>query len=470
MQVVGYPLWNIIYNLLFHPLREYPGPKLFAASTFTIYYYRVRGLGAKVVPALHEKYGPIVRISPNELSYIESQAWKDIFGHRAGGKPSFPKDPVQLGPNPPGSEGIIRSDDASHARQRRIFSHAFSDRALREQESMIRQYVEMLVKRLRMIAAAQENSSSSKQAQANMVKLFNFTTFDIMGDLAFAEPLNMLRDGEYVPWVESIFATVKLISLSHAMRRFNLEPLFKMLLSKSINQKRKEHIRFANEKVDCRMVSKTDKPDIWSLVIKNAGKDVSKGEMYSNASTFMITGTETTATVLSGFTWLVCKNPEALQKLKVEIRGLGVYLNACLEEGLRMYPPVPVASMRLVPKGGTIICDKMVPEGVTVGIPHLAAYHSARNFIDPMKFLPERWLPDTERFQDDQKSVFQPFSFGPRSCLSKNLAYHEMRLIISSIPFEFDISLVDNEDNWLDQKNYELWEKKPLFVRLTPAS
>lgn len=210
-----------------------------------------------------------------------------------------------------------------------------------------------------------------------MVKLYNFTTFDIMGDIAFAEPLNMLRDGEYIPWVESIFATVKLVSLSHAMRRFNLEPLFKMLLPKSIKHKRKEHVRFANEKVDRRMVSKTDKPDIWSLIIKNAGKDVSKGEMYSNASTFMIAGTETTATVLSGLTWLLCKNPEVLQKLKDEIRGLGgresltitnlqrlVYLNACLEEGLRMYPPVPVASMRLVPKGGAIICDKMVPEGV----------------------------------------------------------------------------------------------------------
>lgn len=199
-----------------------------------------------------------------------------------------------------------------------------------------------------------------------------------MGDIAFAEPLNMLRDGEYIPWVESIFATVKLVSLSHAMWRFNLEPLFKMLLPKSIKQKRKEHVRFANEKVDRRMVSKTDKPDIWSLVIKNAGKDVSKGEMYSNASTFMNAGTETTATVLSDLTWLLCKNPEVLQKLKDEIRGLGgresltitnlqrlVYLNACLEEGLRMYPPVPVASMRLVPKGGAIICDKMVPEGVS---------------------------------------------------------------------------------------------------------
>ncbi|KAF7524863.1 hypothetical protein PCG10_005446 [Penicillium crustosum] len=86
-----------------------------------------------------------------------------------------------------------------------------------------------------------------------------------------------------------------------------------------------------------------------------------------------------------------------------------------------------------------------------------------------MKFLPERWLPDAERFKDDQKSVFQPFSFGPRNCLG-NLAYHEMRSVISSILLEFDISLVDNADNWLDQKNYKLWEKKPLFVRLTPAS
>lgn len=70
-----------------------------------------------------------------------------------------------------------------------------------------------------MIAAAQKNDSSSKEAQADMVELYNFTTFDIMGDLTFAEPLNVLRDGEYVPWVEPIFATVKLVSLSHASKQ-----------------------------------------------------------------------------------------------------------------------------------------------------------------------------------------------------------------------------------------------------------
>ncbi|KAJ5396308.1 uncharacterized protein N7487_010611 [Penicillium crustosum] len=72
MQIIGDPLWTVIYSLLFHPLRENPGLKIFAASTFTVYYYQVRGLGAKVVPALHEKYDPIVRVSPNKPSYIES--------------------------------------------------------------------------------------------------------------------------------------------------------------------------------------------------------------------------------------------------------------------------------------------------------------------------------------------------------------------------------------------------------------
>ncbi|KAJ5592122.1 hypothetical protein N7537_009026 [Penicillium hordei] len=80
----------------------------------------------------------------------------------------------------------------------------------------------------------------------------------------------------------------------------------------------------------------------------NASKGVSEGEIYSNASTFMTAGIETTATALSGLTWLLCKNPESLQKLTDEICGLGgresltgtklqrlVYLNAYLEEGLR---------------------------------------------------------------------------------------------------------------------------------------
>ena len=328
---------------------------------------------------LHDQYGPVVRLAPNELSYIDAQAWKDIFGHRARGKPSFPKDPAQFGPDAPGVQGIIRSDETNHSRQRRIFSHAFSYKALKEQEEMIRRYVRLLIKRLTMVALASNKNPGGKEAQVDMVKLYNFTTFDVMGDLTFGEPLNMLRDGEYVPWVELIFASIKFVSLGHALRRFPmLNKFFLLLIPKSIQQKRKEHFQFTTDKVNRRMATETDNPDIWSLVIKHGGgKEISRGEMYSNASAFMIAGTETTATLLSGVTWFLCKNPDVLQKLTAEIRGLGdadqltianlqklEYLHCCLEEGLRMYPPVPAASMRLVPKGGAIICDKSVPEGV----------------------------------------------------------------------------------------------------------
>ena len=51
-----------------------------------------------------------------------------------------------------------------------------------------------------------------------------------------------------------------------------------------------------------------------------------------------------------------------------------------------------------------------------------------------------------------------------------SLAYHEMRLILAAVLWHFDIDLVDKEEVWTNQKNYELWEKKPLFVNLTPAT
>jgi cytochrome P450 len=52
----------------------------------------------------------------------------------------------------------------------------------------------------------------------------------------------------------------------------------------------------------------------------------------------------------------------------------------------------------------------------------LSANHSPSNFTDPAKFVPERWLDDTseyERYANDRREVFQPFSVGPRNCIGK---------------------------------------------------
>lgn len=58
---------------------------------------------------------------------------------------------------------------------RRIFSHAFSDKALKEQEPLFLKYIDLLVKRLK--EATRENDD----APIDMVRMLNFTTFDIMG-------------------------------------------------------------------------------------------------------------------------------------------------------------------------------------------------------------------------------------------------------------------------------------------------
>lgn len=70
----------------------------------------------------------------------------------------------------------------------------------------------------------------------------------------------------------------------------------------------------------------------------------------------------------------------------------------------------------------------------------------------------------------DKKATLQPFSFGPRNCIGKNLAYAELRLILARMIWNFDLSLSNasnsNQDAWIEQLNYVLVEKMPLRVQL----
>lgn len=94
------------------------------------------------------------------------------------------------------------------------------------------------------------------------------------------------------------------------------------------------------------------------------------------------------------------------------------YLHAILQESMRVYPPVPSTFPRTTPPGGAIVCGKFVAEGYIVGVNQMAAMSSADNFTNPTDFVPERWLGD-EKYQNDIRKAYQPFSYGPRNCLGK---------------------------------------------------
>jgi cytochrome P450 len=375
--------YRIFYNLFLHPLRRFPGPKLAAITKFQALYYRGVGKAVAWNHELHQKYGPVVRVTPNELSFIQPEAWRDINGHRIGGKPNFTKDATFYGRDfflaEGESGGIIRSDDVSHARQRRLISAAFSDKSLREQEPLLRQYVDTLVSKLSEMSKAEDD-------KVNIVDWYNFTTFDIMADLTFGEPLHLLDKGDYSTWVRALFSAFKFLVFQQVARSIpGLEAVLQTFLPKSVQEKKERHLKFATERVDKRLQMKTDRPDIWTYVLRfsnseeNKDRGLSMNEMYSNSSTFMLAGTETTATLLSGVTYMLLKHPTYMKKLVAEIRetfptresitlqklALLEYLNACIEEALRLYPPVAVGMPRIVPAQGAVICDEEIPGGVS---------------------------------------------------------------------------------------------------------
>jgi cytochrome P450 len=234
-----------------------------------------------------------------------------------------------------------------------------------------------------------------------------------------------------------------------------VEKAFKALIPPSIiMKKRDEHHNFSKERVTKRLEKGREHEgvDIWDLVLnKSEEKGLSRAEMDNNAGLFMVAGTETTATLLSGLTTLLLDNPQAMKQLTTEIRqafetptdmtiekcAALPYLNACLKEALRLYPPVVTGRSRVSPPEGSTICGHYIPPSVSlvhiletvyfflttalqylVSAPHFAMYTSASNFKDPFSFLPERWLGDP-RFEGDKRHALQPFHVGPRDCLGK---------------------------------------------------
>ena len=155
---------------------------------------------------------------------------------------------------------------------------------------------------------------------------------------------------------------------------------------------------FSKGKIEARLKFGGERGDFWDKVIAKSSpvlepekepfvkgehpaefRGMTLDEMVSNASTLAVAGSETTATLLSGVTYLLLRNPDKMRKLVAEIRSrfeneddISIhsvaelkYLLAVLDEALRLYPPVPLNPNRLVPKGGVVVCGKFVPEGVS---------------------------------------------------------------------------------------------------------
>ncbi|KLU89742.1 hypothetical protein MAPG_08711 [Magnaporthiopsis poae ATCC 64411] len=491
LYILGLPLMLLLargfYNVFLHPLRRYPGPLLCRASFLPLMLEHCRGDSNRYIEALHRQYGPVVRVEPNLLSYADSRAWSDIYGHRRTEdkvKPrgALPKASFGVRTNLNGVADIINAHkEEDHRRMRRVMNHMFAPSALASEEPLVRRYVDKLITRLRERAARGE--------EVDMVMWYNYTAFDILGALAFDQDFGCLESGELHPWVANVFRSLKDGFLQRTLKRFPY-PLsqlaYRYWTESALTAARKAEFGFAVASAKKRLARGVDegKHDFMSYMLKNNDdKGLSEGEIISNSAILIIAGSETTGSYLSGVTFNLMMNPGIMEKLTTLIRSTFAtdseitssslaqleYLTAVLKEAGRVYPALPTGQPREVTESGAFIAGKMVPAGSVVFVHPMGASMAPFNFTDPDRFVPERWLKEPPApYADDNLEASMPFALGPRSCIGQSLAWVEMRLILARLLWNFDLALAPGQTRWIkDQKAFQVWEKTPLKVRVT---
>lgn len=162
---------------------------------------------------LHEKYGPVVRIAPNELSFSSAASWRDIYGQRAGHE-VFVKSQFYAGGNFASQAYSIVSErhPGKHRDMRKYLSNAFSDRSLKEQEYLISGVIDQFIEQIGKLGAD----------GIDITMWFNLMTFDVIGELAFGESFGGVASGKLHFWIAIVVESMAKASLSDTLSRFPL--------------------------------------------------------------------------------------------------------------------------------------------------------------------------------------------------------------------------------------------------------
>ncbi|RMJ19152.1 hypothetical protein CDV36_001147 [Fusarium kuroshium] len=462
-------LWAVVYRLLFHPLARYPGPFLHRISIIPCIWYAYKGSRHVVLAKLHEEYGDIVRYGPNFLSFNNPKAirglspkyvdsvcpstctkcvlYLDIYGASSG----FVK-AKYYSHGPPGHKftaNIVTAvSKAEHGRKRRLMSGAMSDSALRKFEPFVQEKIDLFLKQLM-------DPKSFNGTVKNLSEWFNFLSYDIMGHLAFGKGFNMLTSDEhhYVqPLIEQFQHRGSVIGTAPWLERFGLA---RILLG---NMMRKQQLfrEYATVQAAERIARENRGDgidDIFRLLMqakdKETGETMPMEEVAGEAAVLITAGSDTSSTALSGLVHYLAANPACFSKLKTEVKAkFGsleeiqsgkplascVYLKACVDEALRLCPPVPGLLPRENHQGG-YVTGVFVPPGIEVGVPIWAIHRKPELFPDPHTFRPERWIENSQEQIDLARSGMMPFSVGTRGCVGKSLAMMELHLITAKLAF-----------------------------------
>ncbi|KAI9727248.1 MAG: hypothetical protein M1828_006867 [Chrysothrix sp. TS-e1954] len=429
---VSFLFSKAIYNLYFHPLKSYPGPWFARTSRLWYVFTALGGYQKYAIKDLHEKYGQVVRIAPNEISYIRIDAWNDIYGTLAHeGVSRLEKDDDLFGVAFGGSDSIVGANSENFKDQKTNAMRGFSHGAVASKSEVMSTYMETSIQNLK--------SWAEKHNEPVDIEAFVGNTFlDVHARLTIGSDFGAVEDEDprlhflvrqmhnatavlqycvhitYLPSavksIPSMFGGIDVFSIFDGL--YPIGPAITKRVEGGVGAQKNDFVSY---------MENVQGPD-----------DNNRDRVKKNAYNFILSGMEGMPGFVCSSLYYLLKDPKYYRDASSRIRSRFHHasminadsaqniplLRAIIQETLRISPPFVGISTRRVPCGGSTICGKYVAEGMTVGIHHYSVTHHSLFWKDPDCFRPERWLGDDE-FADDHREVFHPFGYGPRVCIAR---------------------------------------------------
>ncbi|KAI1145539.1 cytochrome P450 [Nemania diffusa] len=453
--IFGAATLYIAYTLLLHPLRKYPGPLL---GKITNLYAAVFAIDRRLHQEIwrnHKLYGSVVRIGPDRLVFESAAAMRDIYQNERLTKPSLYLS-TQARPDKFSVWNAL--DRNLHHRQRRLVGQVTADASMRSFEPEMLEQVDVFLRQI--------GRNSGKPL--NMEKRCSYLSYDIIGLLALGYALH-LQTIEKSRFLLDLFARANHCMNVYMQLPFIAHYRLHNYLNKVLQPRRAEMTQFIKKMFQSRIVDDIhEKRDLYSVLSNRASvnikadDDVRQFDVWYEIFFFIIAGGDTSSTALCSVLFYLARHQRCYDKLASEVRksfqhgheirnarlGDLEYLRACINEALRMSPPVPgTLWRRLAPdeeKNGPLVIDgHVIPPGTNVGINIYSLHHNETYFEEPFVYKPERWLDGRETGnQNNTKTTlhdaFGAFSLGSRGCSGKSTAYMEIGLTLVKVLWYFD--------------------------------
>ncbi|KAE9369918.1 pisatin demethylase [Stipitochalara longipes BDJ] len=441
-------------------LRAFKGPFLASFSDLWLIRHTAGGTIHLDLFDITEKYGPIARVGSNTLVTSDPNLLRRMSSVRSSYKRSDWFYGMRFDPS---RDNILsHREDEKHNLLRAKMAAGYSGKEVQNLEKLIDQNVLALVDLLE----RKYISTKTDFKPVDFGRTASYFTLDTLSSIAFGEPFgDLATDSDVHNYIETTEESLPVIILVTVIPW--LSKLLQMNFMKRFLPSEKDKIGLgrmigvAKEVVGKRFgLNKESKNDMLGSFINHG---LTQEEAESESLVQIMAGSDTTATAIRATMLHVLTSPQVVSALLAEITEVSPsspikdaearkmpYLQAVIQEGLRIFPPVTGLLSKSAPLGGDTFNGLFIPEGTKIGY---CAWGVSRDKTiwgdDSHVFRPERWLDCSPKELRNMEATLElVFGYGRWQCLGRNVALIELNKVFVELLRHFDMSLVEPLKPW----------------------